>query len=72
MTMLKKAWYNEVVRIGEKYMNSKNYWRMQKLSIFYSYYVFIDSIDYWADQLFIKYKVKVAFDKEYYTSGQMV
>ena len=46
MTMLKKAWYNEVVRIGEKYMNSKNYWRMQKLSIFYSYYVFIDSIDY--------------------------
>ena len=50
-------------------MNGKNYWRLQKFSIFYSHYAFIDSLDYLADQLFIKQKVKVDFGKEYGREG---
>ena len=50
-------------------MSGKNYWRLQKFSIFYSHYAFIDSPDYLADQLFIKQKVKVDFDKEYGQEG---
>ena len=46
-------------------MSEKNYWKLQKFSIFYTYYAFIDSQDYLADQLFVKHKVKVDFGKEY-------
>ncbi len=50
-------------------MSGKNYWRLQKFSIFFSFYAFIDSTDYLADQLFIKHKVKVDFGKEYGQKG---
>ncbi len=50
-------------------MSGKNYWRLQKFSIFYSHYAFIDSPDYLADQLFVKQKVKVDFGKEYGQDG---
>lgn len=50
-------------------MSEKNYWKLQKFSIFYTYYAFIDSQDYLADQLFVKHKVKVDFGKEYCHKG---
>ena len=36
----------------------KNYYKLQSPSIFKFQYVFLDSEDYLADQLFIKYNVK--------------
>lgn len=50
-------------------MSEKNYWKLQKFSIFYNHYAFIDSQDYLADQLFVKHKVKVDFGKEYRHEG---
>ena len=50
-------------------MSEKNYWKLQKFSIFYTYYAFIDSQDYLADQLFVKHKVKVDFGKEHCHKG---
>lgn len=37
----------------------KNYYKLQNPSIFKFQYVFLDSEDYLADQLFIKYKVNI-------------
>ena len=39
----------------------KNYYKLQSPSFFKFQYVFLDSEDYLADQLFIKYKVTVDF-----------
>ena len=50
-------------------MSGKNYWRMQKFCIFFSFFAFIDSTDYLADQLFIKHKVMVDFGNEYKQKG---
>ena len=50
-------------------MSGKNYWRLQKFSIFFSFYAYIDSTDYLADQLFIKHKVRVDFGNEYGKKG---
>lgn len=43
----------------------KNYYKLQSPSFFKFQYVFLDSEDYLADQLFIKYKVTVDFGDEY-------
>lgn len=43
----------------------KNYYKLQNPSFFKFQYVFLDSEDYLADQLFIKYKVTVDFGDEY-------
>jgi len=43
----------------------KNYIKLQKRSLFYNYYIFVDTKDYLADGLFIKNKVYVHFGKEY-------
>lgn len=50
-------------------MSGKNYWRLQKFSISFSFYAFIDSTDYLADQLFVKHKVGVDFGNEYGQKG---
>lgn len=41
-------------------------WRLEKFSLFYDYYAFIDTQNYLADNLFIKHKVTVHFMQEYY------
>ena len=38
----------------------KNYYKLQSPSFFKFQYVFLDSEDYLADQLFIKYKVNIS------------
>ena len=43
----------------------KNNYKLQSPSFFKFQYVFLDSEDYLADQLFIKYKVTVDFGDEY-------
>lgn len=47
----------------------KNYWKIDKPSLIYYYYVFFDTKEYLADQLFINHKVTVSFDKEYVKQG---
>lgn len=49
-------------------MNSdsfKNYFTLEKFSMLYAHYAFIDVPEYYADQLFIEHKVKVRFGREY-------
>lgn len=41
-------------------------WRLEKLSLFYNYYAFIDTPHYLADNLFIKHEVTVHFMQEYH------
>lgn len=42
-----------------------NYWKLDDFSIRYCYYAYIDTHENLADQLFIKHKVRVYFEKEY-------
>ena len=42
----------------------KNYIKLKKFSLFKNYYVFVDTKDYLADQIFIRNKVKVDFGEE--------
>lgn len=46
-----------------------NYIRLEKKSITYAYFLFIDVTEYLADRIFIKHKVKVGFGKEYAKEG---
>lgn len=49
-------------------MNSdfvKNYFTLEKFSLLYDHYAFIDVPEYYADQLFIENKVTVRFGHEY-------
>lgn len=49
-------------------MNSdsfKNYFTLEKFSLLYDHYAFIDAPEYYADQLFIEHKVTVRFGHEY-------
>ena len=41
------------------------YQHIDRLSLFYSYFVFLDTDAYLADQLFIKHQVRVNFHGEY-------
>ena len=41
------------------------YQHIDRLSLFYSYFVFLDTDAYLADQLFIKHQVRVHFHEEY-------
>lgn len=41
-------------------------WRLEKFSLFFDYYAFIDTPNYLADNLFIKHEVTVHFMQEYY------
>ena len=41
-------------------------WPIEKFSFRYQYFALIDTADYLADQLFIKHRVRVWFDEEYY------
>lgn len=43
----------------------KNYFTLEKFSLLYDYYAFIDVPDYYADQLFIRHQVTVRFGNEY-------
>ena len=45
-------------------MEYKNYFPLKKISLRYKYFCFIDTKEYLADALFIKYKVRVWFQKE--------
>lgn len=51
-------------------MDGKNYWQIKKFSSFYKYYAFIDTEDYFGDQLFIQQEVRVFFGKEYEKKGE--
>ena len=43
----------------------KNYLTLEKFSLMYGYYAFIDVPDYYADHLFIQHQVRVRFGNEY-------
>lgn len=43
----------------------KNYFTLERFSLLYDYYVFIDVPEYYADQLFIQHKVTVRFGNEF-------
>ena len=46
-------------------MREKLYWTLEKFSLRFAYFTFFDTTPYLADQLFIKHKVRVWFDKEF-------
>ena len=50
-------------------MNKEMYLKIRKPSLRYDYFLFFDTPEYLADQLFIKQKVRVWFDKEYAKDG---
>lgn len=45
-------------------MEFNNYIPLEKISLRYKYFCFIDTKEYLADALFIKYKIRVWFQKE--------
>lgn len=46
-------------------MSQPLYWSIEKFSLRYAYFVFFDTVPYLADQLFIRHRVRVWFDREY-------
>ena len=50
-------------------MNKEMYLKIRKASLRYDYFLFFDTPEYLADQLFIKQMVRVWFDKEYAKEG---
>ena len=50
-------------------MNKKMYLKIRKPSLRYDYFLFFDTPEYLADQLFIKQKVRVWFKQEYAKEG---
>ena len=50
-------------------MNKEMYLKIRKPSLRYDYFLFFDTPEYLADQLFIKQMVRVWFDKEYAKEG---
>ena len=45
-------------------MQKEIYLKIKKLSLRYDYFLFFDTSEYLADQLFIRQKVRVWFDEE--------
>ena len=43
----------------------KNYFTLERFSLLYDYYAFIDVPEYYADQLFIQHQVRVRFGNEF-------
>ena len=43
----------------------KNYFTLERFSLLYDYYAFIDVPEYYADQLFIRHQVTVHFGNEF-------
>ena len=43
----------------------KNYFTLERFSLLYDHYAFIDVPEYYADQLFIQHKVTVRFGNEF-------
>ena len=50
-------------------MREKLYLPLEKRSLRYAYYMYLDVKPYLADQLFIRHKVRVWFDGEYVKDG---
>lgn len=50
-------------------MQKEIYLKIKKLSLRYDYFLFFDTSEYLADQLFIRQKVRVWFDEEYAKKG---
>ena len=50
-------------------MESTNHIKIRKFSLFYEHYLYLDTVDYHADQIFINNKVRVIFGKEFLNSG---
>ena len=50
-------------------MNKEMYLKIRKPSLRYDYFLFFDTPEYLADQLFIKQKVRVWFNQEYAKEG---
>lgn len=50
-------------------MQKEIYLKIKKLSLRYDYFLFFDTPEYLADQLFIRQKVRVWFDEEYAKKG---
>lgn len=50
-------------------MQKEIYLKIKKLSLRYNYFLFFDTPEYLADQLFIRQKVRVWFDEEYAKKG---
>ena len=47
----------------------KNYYTLEKFSLRYDYYCFVDTEKYLADALFIRHGVRVNFQQEYQKAG---
>lgn len=45
--------------------SAKNYFALQKFSLLYDHYAFVDAPEYLADQLFIRHQVTVHFGHEF-------
>lgn len=53
-------------------MREKLYWKINRFSfgsLLFDYFLFFDTTPYLADQLFIRHKVRVWFDREYSRKG---
>lgn len=50
-------------------MDYKNFFKLQRFSLLYDYYYFIDVADYLADKLFIQHRVNVKFQQEMQKHG---
>lgn len=50
-------------------MRDKLYWTIEKFSLRYDYFMFFDVYPYLADQVFIRHRVRVWFDREYEKEG---
>ena len=50
-------------------MRDKLYWTIEKSSLRYDYFMFFDVYPYLADQVFIRHRVRVRFDREYEKEG---
>ena len=46
-------------------MEGENYLRIKRFSLFYRYYMFIDTKEHLADRMFIQRGIRVYFQKEY-------
>ena len=51
-------------------MEEKNYYQLEHFSLFYDLYMFIDTAEHLADQVFIQHQLPIRFKGDYQKDGQ--
>ena len=51
-------------------MNEINYYQLNHLSLFYDLYMFVDTAEHLADQVFRQHKLRIRFKGDYRKNGQ--